>query len=164
MLAKKWIITFFLTLFSAFPLYSLLSGEGMFEIDRKFYPYYPSLLKWDKTRADFTKPTSCASCHPEKYAEWNGSMHSLAFKDPIYQGELNAAVKAVGPEIAKQCEGCHTPAAFVKGEIKEPGLKGKSELALAGVSCDVCHSVSGHSHWQTPYRQPENGSLILSPG
>jgi len=52
----------------------------------------------------------------------------------------------------------------VTGEIKGPGLKGLSPMALAGVSCDICHSVSGVTHWQTPAREPENGSLILTPG
>jgi len=129
-----------------------------------FYPYLPSLIKWNKSKADFTDPATCAECHPDKYEEWTGSMHALAFQDPVYQGELNAAIKAVGHDIAKQCEGCHTPAAVVKGEIKGAGLSGLSPLARAGVSCDVCHSISGHTHWQTPYHQPGNGSFILSPG
>ncbi len=129
-----------------------------------FYPYSPSLIKWNKSKADFTAPETCAECHPDKYEEWTGSMHALAFQDPVYQGELNAAIKAVGHDIARQCEGCHTPAAVVKGEIKGAGLSGISPLALAGVSCDVCHSISGHTHWQTPTHQPENGSFILSPG
>jgi len=132
--------------------------------DTSRYPYAPSLLQWEKSDADFTPPETCADCHPHKYDEWAGSMHSLAFKDPVYQGELNLAVKEAGHEIARQCEGCHTPAAVVKGESKGAGLKGLSDIALAGVSCDVCHSVKGHTHWLTPSHQPENGSLILSPG
>jgi hypothetical protein len=134
------------------------------ETDTDFYPYAPSLIKWDKSKADFTAPETCAECHPDKYEEWTGSMHALAFQDPVYQGELNAAIQAVGHDIARQCEGCHTPAAMVKGEVKGAGLAGLSPLAKAGVSCDVCHSISGHTHWQTPYHQPENGSFILSPG
>jgi Zn-finger protein len=52
----------------------------------------------------------------------------------------------------------------VKGEVRGAGFKGLGDLAMTGVSCDVCHSVSGHTHWETPYHQPGNGSLILSPG
>jgi hypothetical protein len=37
-------------------------------------------------------------------------------------------------------------------------------MALAGVSCDICHSISGTTHWQTPSHEPENGSFILTPG
>jgi len=91
-------------------------------------------------------------------------MHSMAFQDPIYQGELKLAIEAVGHDVAKQCEGCHTAAAVVTGEVKGSGLKDLSPIAMAGVSCDVCHSIKGHTHWQTPTHQPENGSMILSPG
>lgn len=135
-----------------------------FEVDKEFYPYYPSLIKWNKSNAEFTPPETCGGCHPQQFEEWTGSVHALAFKDPIYQGELNKAVKAVGHEISRQCEGCHSPAGMVTGEIKGPGLKGLSDMALAGVSCDICHSISGVTHWQTPAREPENGSMILTPG
>jgi hypothetical protein len=136
----------------------------VFSYDPEFYPYYPSLLKWNKSQAEFTEPEVCAGCHPQQYEEWTGSVHSLAFQDPIYQGELNLAVKAVGHEITRQCEGCHSPAGVVTGEIKGAGLKDLSRMALAGVSCDICHSVSGTTHWQTPSHEPENGSMILTPG
>jgi len=138
--------------------------SAVFDLDREFYPYYPSLIKWNKTTAPFTPPETCRDCHPKQYKEWSGSMHSLAFKDPVYQGELNKAVKAVGHEISRQCEGCHTPAGVVTGEIKGPGISGLSAMAVNGVSCDICHSVSGVTHWQTPSHEPENGSFILTPG
>ncbi|MDY0268479.1 cytochrome c family protein [Trichloromonas sp.] len=136
----------------------------VFPVDRDFYPYYPSLIKYEKSGAEFTPPEACADCHAQQYEEWTGSIHALAFKDPVYQGELNLAVKAVGHEISRQCEGCHSPAGVVTGEIKGPGLKGLSPMALAGVSCDVCHSIVGTTHCQTPTREPENGSFIIRPG
>ncbi len=139
-------------------------GSSVFTVDREFYPYYPSLIKWNKSTVDFVPPEKCGECHPDIYEEWSGSVHALAFKDPIYQGELNKAVKAVGHEISRQCEGCHSPLGVVTGEIKGPGLKGLSAIAVNGVSCDVCHSISGHTHWQTPSHEPENGSMILTPG
>jgi len=144
----------------------LLAGMGnaMDKPDPQVYPYAPSLLQYQKSSAGFTPPETCAECHPQQYKEWRGSMHALAFTDPVYQGELNKAVKAVGHDIARQCEGCHSPAGVVTGEIKGPGTSGLSDVAVSGVSCDMCHSVSGHSGWETPYHQPENGSLILSPG
>ena len=140
------------------------AASDYFPVDREFYPYYPSLIKWDRSKAEFTAPEVCAGCHPKQYDEWNGSVHALALQDPIYQGELNKGFKAVGHEITRQCEGCHSPAGMVTGEIKGPGLKGLSRVAQAGVSCDICHSISGVTHLQTPSREPENGSFILSPG
>ncbi|WLE97066.1 MAG: cytochrome c family protein [Candidatus Electrothrix communis] len=114
--------------------------------------FKPSNLQWEKTKADFTAPSisTCAGCHPKQYEEWQGSMHAMAFQDPVYLGELNLAIKAVGKEISKQCEGCHTPAAFVKGETAELDFKNLSPLAKAGVSCDVCHSIKKFTHWETP--------------
>lgn len=137
---------------------------AVFDFNRDFYPYYPSLLKWNKSNVPFTPPKTCGECHQQQYQEWNGSVHSLAFQDPVYQGELNKAVKAVGHDITRQCEGCHSPAGMVTGEIKGPGLAGLSPMAASGVSCDICHSVSGVTHWQTPSHEPENGSLILTTG
>ncbi len=143
---------------------AVFAGSDYFKVDREFYPYYPSLVKWDKSTAKFTEPKTCARCHPKQYEEWTGSMHALSFQDPVYQGELNLPFKAVGHEVTRKCEGCHSPAGMVTGEIKGPGLKGLSPMALAGVSCDICHSISGVTHWQTPTHEPGNGSFILSPG
>ena len=86
-----------------------MADSSVFKVDRQFYPYYPSLIKWEKSKAEFTPPSTCKDCHEKQYKEWNGSVHSLAFRDPVYQGELNKAVKAVGHEISRQCEGCHPP-------------------------------------------------------
>lgn len=145
-------------------VWAAADNRELFSVDRDYFPYYPSLLKWEKSTVAFTEPETCAGCHEKQSREWSGSVHSLALRDPIYQGELNRAVKAAGHDIGRQCEGCHSAAGMVTGELKRPGLKGLSPMALAGVSCDVCHSVSGTSHTRTPTREAENGSLILSPG
>lgn len=143
---------------------SVAASNNVFPVDLDYFPYYPSLFKWERSGAAFTEPETCAGCHEKQHQEWNGSVHNLALRDPIYQGELNKAIKAVGHEIGRQCEGCHSPAAMMSGELKKPGLAGLSQLALSGVSCDICHSISGTTHTRTPARLPENGSLILTPG
>ncbi len=154
-----------LVLFSLLsPAVSHAADTGYFTVDREFYPYYPSLIKWNKSSATFTDPAVCSGCHPQQFEEWTGSVHALAFQDPVYQGELNKGFKAAGHEVTRQCEGCHSPAGMVTGEIKGPGFKGLSPMALAGVSCDICHSISGVTHWQTPSHEAENGSMILTPG
>ena len=163
--SRSLVVVFLLVSLFTFGFSGMGSAEAnYFAVDREFYPYYPSLIKWNKSKAGFTEPEVCSGCHPQQYEEWTGSVHAMAFVDPIYQGELNKAVKAVGHEISRQCEGCHSPAGVVTGEIRGAGLKGLSRMALAGVSCDICHSVSGVTHWQTPTHEPENGSMILTPG
>lgn len=160
MLKQLCVSLFLLTLLAVQPAFA----SEVFPVDHELYPYYPSLLNYPEPKAEFNSPEVCAECHSKQYEEWTASIHALAFVDPIYQGELNKAVKAAGHEISRQCEGCHTAAGVVTGEIKGPGLTGLSDMAMAGVSCDVCHSVSATTHWQTPSHEPENGSLILTPG
>lgn len=139
-------------------------ASSVFSVDRDFFKNYPSLMVYEKSTAAFTEPETCAGCHQKQYEEWHGSLHSLALVDPVYQGEYNKAVKALGSGIARHCSSCHTPGATVTGEVKGPGLKGLSDVAKAGVSCDMCHSVSSLHHCKTPSKEPENGSLALSPG
>ncbi len=140
------------------------SSSPVFPVDHELFKFYPSLMVYEQTKAGFTEPETCGGCHQQQYEEWHGSLHSLAFVDPVYQGEMNKAVKAVGKQIGRHCSSCHTPAATVTGEVSGPGLKGLSPLAKAGVSCDVCHSVSGLNHCKTPSKEPQNGSLVLRPG
>ncbi len=140
------------------------SSSPVFQVDHDFFKHYPSLMVYEKNSATFTEPETCAGCHQKQYDEWHGSLHSLALIDPVYQGEYNKAVKAVGGNIKRHCASCHTPAATMTGEVKEPGLSGLSSVAKAGVSCDVCHSVSSLHHCKTPSKEPENGSLALRPG
>jgi len=138
--------------------------SSVFPVDKDLFKFYPSLMVYEKTQAHFTEPETCAGCHQDKYEEWQGSLHSLAFIDPVYQGEMNKAVKAVGKQIGRHCSSCHTPAGTVTGEVSGPGVSGLSAVAKAGVSCDICHSVSGLNHCKTPSKEPENGSLVLRPG
>jgi len=66
----------------------VFAASTVFEVDHEFYPYYPSLIKWNKSNAGFTEPAAGAGCHPQQYEEWTGSGHALSFQDPVYQGEL----------------------------------------------------------------------------
>jgi cytochrome c554/c'-like protein len=142
---------------------SAAADAGSMPVDRSLYPYYPTLVQSSPSKLGFLPPEVCSGCHADKYREWRGSMHAIAFQDPIYQGELNKAVRVIGHDNARNCEGCHSPAGVVTGDIKGAGLDGLGPVARAGVSCDVCHSVSGVSHAKTPTGLPENASLILSP-
>jgi hypothetical protein len=157
-------ITFLILFTTVLAFATSPTASSVFQVDRDLFKLYPSLMVYEKTKAGFTEPETCAGCHQDKYDEWHGSLHSLALVDPVYQGEFNKAVKAVGSEIGRHCASCHTPAGVVTGEVSEPGLAGHSVVAKAGVSCDVCHSVSNLNHCKTPSKEPENGSFVLRPG
>lgn len=134
------------------------------------YQFYPSNIAFEDKGVPFEVPSvmTCGGCHPQQFEDWKGSMHAQAFRDPIYLGELMLGIKDVGRGITKQCEGCHTAAAVVSGQMpkktEEFDFSKLNDLAKAGVSCDVCHSIKTHTHWDTPSHEPENGSYVLSPG
>ncbi|MDT8419077.1 MAG: multiheme c-type cytochrome [Desulfuromonadales bacterium] len=151
-------------LLSLFTVSVGFAGADVFPVDHDKFPFYPSLFTYQSSGVDFNPPSVCSGCHPQQFEEWSGSVHALALVDPVYQGELLLAYKKAGHDVTRQCEGCHSAAGVVTGELTRPGLDGLSEMALAGVSCDVCHSVVGTTHWETPSHEPENGSLVLRPG
>ncbi|CAK8716827.1 Truncated hemoglobin YjbI [Candidatus Electronema halotolerans] len=134
------------------------------------YQFYPSNIAFEDKGVPFEVPSvmTCGGCHPQQFEDWKGSMHEQAFRDPIYLGELILGIKDVGEGIRNQCEGCHTAAATVSGlgpkRGEELDMSKLTDLAKAGVSCDVCHSIRTHTHWDTPSHEPENGSYVLSPG
>ena len=75
----------FLVVFVSF-VGTSFGASKVFDVDHQLYPYYPSLIKWNKSTAPFTPPETCGDCHSKQYEEWTGSVHALAFQDPVYQG------------------------------------------------------------------------------
>ncbi|MDZ7598691.1 MAG: hypothetical protein U5J82_10475 [Desulfobacterales bacterium] len=72
------------------------SSSSVFQVNHDLFKLYPSLMVYEKSKANFTEPETCAGCHQDKYDEWHGPLHSLSLVDPVYQGEYNKAVKAIG--------------------------------------------------------------------
>lgn len=121
-------------------------------------PHFPSRASSaDRkvTPSMFEAPEVCGGCHVEIYKQWNGSMHSNAWTDPIYRAALNHASKATGGKVDKLCMGCHTPIGVLSGEATPSG-KGMSEIANRGVQCDVCHNISASTGIG-------NGAFVLTP-
>jgi len=119
---------------------------------------------------DFEEPKACGKCHQRQMKGWEGSMHSLAFKDPVFQAEWALAVKATDGKALNDCGGCHTAIGVTTGTIKFDPTMGKhggftvAKQGEHGVSCDVCHSVSGSTARNSPTGQPGNASIELNPG
>ncbi len=134
------------------------------------FPFFPSLLSTAGgravTSADFEDPGICMGCHPAIFKQWNGSMHSNAFTDPVFQALWRMGIKETNGAVEKLCAGCHTAIGTVAGEIRlgTDGVFQASEIAKKGVQCDLCHTIKGARDLETPTREPQNASIIVDPG
>ncbi len=141
--------------------------------ERPFYPSYMTVKVENHkkiTPESWTDPKVCAQCHPRQYRGWNGSMHSNAFKDPIFQALWAMAEKQTGGKMRNHCGGCHSPTGTALGTIKFDPKMGKhggftaDPISEQGISCDVCHTISGSNIGETAVLEHGNTSIILSPG
>jgi hypothetical protein len=102
-----------------------------------------------KQRESFIEPEVCGKCHDEIYKQWKGSMHSSAFKDPVWQAVSKLFLdQATTPEniyAAQTCVKCHLAGAYILNKIQfsAHGYEANSKVAENGVFCDFCHSVKG---------------------
>jgi Zn-finger protein len=147
--------------------------------ERQFKPSYMTIDGNKHVKVDdWTDPRVCGQCHTEQYKGWNGSMHSNAFKDPVFQalwaiGEKKAREKGkdgFGFNMTNHCGSCHSPIGVATGTIKfnpDDGLHGSFSapgVAAMGVSCDVCHTIAGTNITSTATLEHGNASIILDPG
>lgn len=94
----------------------------------------------------------CAPCHPNHVSEWRISPHAYAMKDPVFQAMVRLGQQETTGELDQFCTGCHSPIGSRDGETDvvhdeaagtytQP-TDGLSVEAMAGVSCEVCHSIT----------------------
>lgn len=119
------------------------------------------------TRAydDYEKPKACgASCHVDFYRQWEQSMMSQAYThhwDEIEYFKLAVPHAEKDPKVAgvkAGCNGCHSPIAFLAGDVPPP-KPSENSRANESVSCDVCHTITGFTG-DTPF----NFNYISDPG
>lgn len=89
----------------------------------------------------FTDPRVCGACHTIQYTQWLGSMHRYAQASIINELVSDFVTKQFGETAGEFCTTCHTPIGSAMGEPYDMPGKDRSPLSLAGVSCDVCHSI-----------------------
>lgn len=151
----------------------VLLATQTFALDTKdikgTFPFFPSLLTTQTGQvvksSDFESSEVCMGCHPTIYNQWKGSMHSNAFKDPVFQALWNLGEKEVGEDIRNLCAGCHSAIGTVSQEIKKEGNKFvASDVAMEGVTCDMCHTISESRINESPTGLPQNASFVISPG
>ena len=139
--------------------------------DQSFLPSYITIKGHRKlTPDDWTDPKICGQCHPRQYRGWNGSMHSNAFKDPVFQALWAMAEKATDGKMRNHCGGCHSPSGTATGTIKFDPKMGKhggftaDPISEQGISCDICHTIAGSNIQKTAVLEHGNTSIILDPG
>ena len=99
---------------------------------------------------------ACGACHPAIFEEWQASIHSQAWIDPQFQGEIRKS------DNRWLCLNCHTPLlvqhdrwpqGLVNGDVEQPVLTTNQAFDPAlreeGITCTACHL---------------NGSRIVGPG
>ncbi|HYW96383.1 MAG TPA: multiheme c-type cytochrome, partial [Bacteroidales bacterium] len=114
--------------------------------------------------SDFDKPDYCGSCHDGFFSQWSQAMMSEAYThkwDEIEYFDLAVAHAAVDPNmkgVDDGCNGCHTPLAYLAGDMPPP-RPDENSRANESVSCEVCHNITAYEG-DTPF----NHNYIMDPG
>lgn len=117
-----------------------------------------------KKYSQYEKPEACQSCHIDIYQQWRQAMMSQSYThhwDEIEYFDLAVAHAEKVPElkpVVDGCNGCHTPLAYLAGDVIPP-RPAENSRANEGVSCEVCHTIIGYTG-----EIPFNFSFISSPG
>ncbi len=98
---------------------------------------------------NFETDAVCAECHVDIARQHQQAMMSQSFThhwDEIEYFELalphsEKVEKVAG--VKAGCNGCHAPLAFLAGDIP-PKPPAEGTRANEGVSCDLCHAITGH--------------------
>ncbi len=86
-------------------------------------------------------PAYCASCHPDHYREWQGSMHAYASEDPVFVAIEGLGQDDTGGAIGTLCLGCHAPMAVWSGAATTAAELDGLPRAMLGVTCYACHQI-----------------------
>ncbi|MBN1348328.1 hypothetical protein JXJ21_02885, partial [candidate division KSB1 bacterium] len=117
-----------------------------------------------KKYEQYEKPETCKSCHVDIYQQWTQAMMSQAYThhwDEIEYFDLAVAHAEKVPSLkpaADGCNGCHTPLAFLAGDVPPP-RPSENSRANESVSCDLCHTVNKFKG-----DVPFNFSYVSEPG
>ena len=111
------------------------------------------IFDFNKVSVDqFIDPEICEGCHSEIFEQWNGSMHSKAYTDPVWRAATKLFIKDPMNEgqllEMKACVKCHTPLGFRAGLITSPAedYDKLAELPAQGIFCNWCHNISEVKH------------------
>ncbi len=92
--------------------------------------------------SDFQSPDNCQMCHDQLFDQWNGSMHALAWEDPVFQTLLAKGSVATDGLIDDFCTKCHVPIGVLSGENLPIDGSNYSAVSQEAIQCDFCHTVT----------------------
>lgn len=97
--------------------------------------------------SDFDSAESCRDCHPDQYADWSGSMHAYAVKDPVWLAIRAVGQSAYAGALDQGCVRCHSPIGSRSGETPWGPLDTTKMSAVTkeGIGCDLCHTITSLS-------------------
>lgn len=96
----------------------------------------------------FQTAADCGTCHTDILRQHEQQLMAQSFThswDEIEYFELALPHSLKEPKVAgvkAGCNGCHAPFAFLAGDIP-PKRPAENSRANEGVSCDLCHSITG---------------------
>jgi len=122
---------------------------------------FPQAYALGKVKSQqFANPAFCKdNCHEPVYWEWEVSMHSQSYRDPLFQRMLQIAGQEAGEGTARSCIKCHAPVAYLAKEFPPVDGSKMSDISKGGVFCDVCHTITGFEG-----EDPGDGNYKLRPG
>jgi len=94
----------------------------------------------------FFSARRCVGCHQDTHAAWSESLHRNAAREPFYRESVDILLRTRGIEFTRHCESCHTPVALFSGALTRDGPRQQAPftpLDDEGVTCTVCHSITG---------------------
>jgi len=114
---------------------------------------------------DWEGPDYCGSdCHVDIHQQWKQAMMSQSYTHPWDEIEYfklavpHAEKDEIVAGVKAGCNGCHSPMAFLTGDIPPPRVKENSR-ANEGVHCDFCHTITGFEG-----DTPHNFNYVIEPG
>lgn len=118
------------------PSLMIVIAFGLFGV---WFATKPALAQ-DGPQAPTTTQSDCAECHLDVVDHFAGSVHALAYADPVFQTAWQSQDEPI------ECLACHTT-----GFSPRTGL-----YEAEGVTCEACHG-------QTPANHPEE-PMSIDPG
>jgi hypothetical protein len=113
------------------------------------------------TDEELLDPEACATCHPDHYREWSGSMHAYAAEDPIFLAMNRRMQRETNGASPSFCVQCHAPMAVRLGATVDGSNLDSVPKKLRGVTCVFCHTAipNGTSGHNNPLMLMEDGVM-----